>query len=323
MSTLNQLDAEAEAAAGGEIAPFAESGVARQQASAAQEVQAAVFLAKRYPRNEDAAFAQIVRSCQRFGFAENVEYSFPRAGQDVSGPSVYLAREMARAWGNLIYGHRVIGESDQAIIGEAFAWDLQTNARVSCEFKVPKLIQRKDKKTKVTTWVKPDERDLRELLNNIAARNYRNCILSLMPSDYVDDAVEAARATVSAGMKADPEKAKKQAIVAFGKLNITPDMIEEYLGHPLGQSSPDELTKLRAIWTSIRDGHSKWADYVKPADDGKLSGSVDAPAAASATATVTASTDPNRGHNAANPAPSEFSQQDSLALDAKIAQEGK
>lgn len=62
------------------------------------EIQSAIVVARRFPRNEDQAFAKLMRSCARTSFAEDTVYNFPRAGQAVSGPSVNLAREAARLW---------------------------------------------------------------------------------------------------------------------------------------------------------------------------------------------------------------------------------
>ena len=70
----------------------------------AQEVQAAVFMAKRFPRNENEALARILRACDRVGLATKAVYSYPKGGSKVSGPSVRLAEAMAQAWGNIQSG---------------------------------------------------------------------------------------------------------------------------------------------------------------------------------------------------------------------------
>src|SRR5690625_3214268 len=75
----------------------AASAVAREEA----ELKGAIFLAREFPRDEFKAYNQIVKTCARPNFAENALYSFPRGGQTVKGPSVQLAREIARCWGNI------------------------------------------------------------------------------------------------------------------------------------------------------------------------------------------------------------------------------
>jgi hypothetical protein len=240
------------------------SELAPTSAAAAQqfEIQSAIVLARKFPRNEDAAFEKLMRSCKRTGFAEEAEYSFPRGGANVVGPSVTLAREAARVWGNIRYGLEILRDDKDGRQIRGWAWDLETNTKVAAEDEFQKLIQRKRKDGKGTEWLPPDERDLRELTNRRGAILIRNCILQLLPSDLIDDARNQAHTTLRSKAEQDPDGARKQVILAFGGLNITPAMLEAYLGHPVGQSSPDELTKLRTIFQSVRDGNSKWDDYL-------------------------------------------------------------
>ena len=78
----------------------AEMMISRQ----AQEVQAAMIVAKKFPRDEYEATERIKRACQRTTLAEQAIYSYPRGGQNVTGPSIRLAEAMAQCWGNLDYG---------------------------------------------------------------------------------------------------------------------------------------------------------------------------------------------------------------------------
>ena len=67
--------------------------VASTQALA--EVQAAMVVAKRFPRDETAAYSAIMTACKRPSLAEQAMYSYPRGGQKVTGPSIRLAETMA------------------------------------------------------------------------------------------------------------------------------------------------------------------------------------------------------------------------------------
>jgi hypothetical protein len=260
------------------------------EAAARAEIQSALVLAQRMPRDEERVYAALLRSCRRSSFAARTEYSFKRGrkktiGADgreewvdnyVTGPSVILAREAARAWGNIRYGTDVISDADDERTISGWAWDLETNTKVSYTDRFSKLIQRRvGKGAEATTeWVIPDERDLRELTNRRGAILERNAILKLIPADFVEDAINAARRTSASEVESDPDAARKKLVLAFDELNIQADAIAVYLGHPIAQASPAEMVKLRAIWTSIRDGNSTWAEYVKPATDpatGRLS----------------------------------------------------
>jgi len=226
------------------------------QASAQHEIQSAIVIAKRFPRSEDGAYAQLLRACERPSFAEDAAYSYPRGGTTVSGPSIYLAREFARAWGNIRHGCYVTYDDDELRTIRAWAWDMQTNTRVEAEDSFKKLIYRKGK-----GWIPPDERDLRELTNRRAAIAKRNCLLELLPSDMVEDALEQSRKTLADKAAKDPDAARKQIVKAFADLNVPIAELEAHLGHPLAQCSPQELATLRQTYKSIRDGNSTWRDH--------------------------------------------------------------
>lgn len=232
-----------------------------------KEIEAAVILARRFPRNEDQAFLKIMKSLDRWAFADKATYEFPRGGTTVSGPSIYLMREMARCWGNILYGFTIVSEDEQTVLARCHAWDLETNCRNFAEVSVRKLVQRKvdeiqdGRKVAVTRWIAPDARDLRELVNNMAARTVRNCIQAVMPRDFVEDAKKKAAEVVEKGVKDDPEGARKSLVLGFGKLNVTPLMLEAYLGHSLAECSPAELVTLRGIWKTIETGQTTWLEY--------------------------------------------------------------
>ena len=253
-----------------ELAPSA------AEAAAQHEIQGAIILARKFPRNEDQAYAALMRSCQRTSFADGASYSFPRGGAAVEGPSVKLAREAARLWGNILVRLEVLRDDDDSRHIRAVAWDLQTNARHTAEDQFQKLIFRKGKNGAEGRWVKPDERDLRELTNRRGAILERNCILKLMPPDMIDEARQQANDTLVKGAAQDPDGERKKAIRAFSELNVTPEMLEAYLKHPLAQSTPAEIADLRKIYASIRDGNSTWSDYVeRPVAAGPEKGNLD------------------------------------------------
>ena len=204
--------------------PTTELAVRRDVARVVQEVQGAIIVAQRFPRNEDEARVKLLRACKRPTFAENAEYEFPRGGNDVSGPSVQLAREAARVWGNIQYGFEIVSEDEVWRSIRAYAWDVETNSKPFQEDRFKKLIQRRNKETRVTEWVKPDERDLRELTNRRAAICYRNCILQIIPSDLIQEAIDESRSTLRNRAAADPDGERKRILDAFANdLNVMPN----------------------------------------------------------------------------------------------------
>ncbi len=255
------------------------AAVGREEAG----IQAAFVVAKRFPRDEDRAYTRVMQSCKRPRFADGAEYSFPRGGASVSGPSVKLARELARLWGNLRYGIRLVAVDDDTVHGMGWALDCETNTQVESEFKIRKLVQRKrfngdsspdelGETSGKNKWVKPDERDLRELINKHGAIAVRNALLQLLPPDIVEDALSESRRTQRDDVHSQPmEDVVRKLLIAFEGKGVDKSMIEGLLRHKLSLVTEEELVELRRVFNSIKDGNSTREDHfdVSMADDPK------------------------------------------------------
>lgn len=235
-----------------------ELAVSSAQEMARAEIESSITIARKFPRDESQAFARLMKSCKRPSFAKGVEYSYPRGGKQIHGPSVKVAREAARLWGNLRHGLEIVRDDEDSRQIRGYAWDVETNVKVSAEHEFRKLIFRKK-----DGWIKPDERDLRELTNKHGAILQRNCLLQILPPDLIEDAVNESLMTMRDDDAKDPEGARKRLIMAFESLNISPKMLSKYLGHPVDELQPEGVEELRGIFASIKDGNSKWADYTK------------------------------------------------------------
>ena len=233
-----------------------ELAIAGATAEKQHEIQSAIVSARKFPRNEDLCFQKLMKACSRPSFAEDARYSFPRAGTEVTGPSVNLAREAARIWGNIRFGLYIVREDHETLLIRGWAWDVETNTKVEHDDNFKKLIYRKQ-----GGWLTPDERDLRELVNRRGAILVRNSLLQVMPKDLIEDALFACRQALQQSAKENPDAARKKLLVDFNSINITVEHLEKRLGHPYAQSTPDELSELRGIYKSIADGNSKWNDY--------------------------------------------------------------
>lgn len=233
--------------------------MAKEQA----EIQAAIVVAKRFPRNELQVIQSLMTSCRRTSFAEKAEYKYPRGNQTVSGPSIYFAREAARLWGNIRFGVHVVRDDEDSRQLQGWAWDLETNTKIVAEDHFKKQVFRKYKDGREGgQYIKAEDRELRELTNKCAAFLVRNCLLQMLPADIVQDAIATARETVKEKAKQDPAGERKKVVAAFAQINVTVLGLEKYLGHPLAECSPSEIADLRGIYKSISEGNSKWSDYV-------------------------------------------------------------
>ncbi len=244
-----------------DVSTGGELQIASSVASATQEIQAAIFLSKKFPRNYDAAWAAFQLACRRETLAKSANYSYPRAGQNITGPSVYLARAGAQCYGNVRYGITVLRDDVDSMSIEGFAWDIENNIKVTYPDTFKKLIYRKK-----AGWVKPDERDLRELVFRRGAILVRNALLSILPRDYIEDAQAICRETLTKGIK-DPAGEKKRIILEYQQHNISVEMISKYLGHE--DWTGEDLVNLREMLNAIKDGMATVNDYFRASGDEK------------------------------------------------------
>lgn len=234
--------------------------VAIEESRAVAEAQGKLVVAKRFPRNEHAAYSKILESCKRLGLAEDATYSFPKGGKTVSGPSIRLAEELARVWGNIDYGIRELSRKDGVSEMESYAWDLETNTSSRQTFSVKHWIDTRDggKAAK-------DERDIYEITANQGARRLRARILAVIPGDIVEQALEECRKTLT-GNNTEPLADRiRKMIASFDKLGIPAAHLERRLGHTLDKILPDEFVDLQGIYKSIKDGMTTASEWFSEA----------------------------------------------------------
>jgi len=239
----------------------------RGAAEAQAEIQAAIIVALKFPRNEDAAYQKLLGACRRPSFARESFYRFPRGKGDdqvmVEGPSVNLAREAARVYRHMRWGISVLSETKDERQIEGWAYDLENNNKVSQQDQFGKIVYRRTE-----GWIPANERELRELTGRRGAILYRNCLLQLLPKDWIEDAIGLAKQTLRDDAAKDPETERKRIIVGFSNLNIRVEALEQFLGHKIGECSPAELVDLRAVYKSIADGATTWGDHTRAKKEG-------------------------------------------------------
>lgn len=228
------------------------------------EAQGKLVIAKRFPRNQAVAYANIIDACRRPGLAEEACYSFPRGGEVVSGPAIRLAEMLAANWGNVDYGLRELSRKDGVSEMEAYAWDLETNVMSSQKFTVRHIRDTRGGGKALT-----DERDIYELTANMGARRLRARILAILPADLVQAAVDQCGKTLASGGDLPMADRIRSMVLAFKTLGVPASLIEKRLGHTLDSLTGEELADLRKIHNSLRDGMSKLTDWFgdKPADE--------------------------------------------------------
>lgn len=225
-------------------------------------VQAQVGLAKRYPRDEEAAHDRLIQTCKRPAFAEKALYAYPRGGAMIIGPGIRVAEEAARVWGNIQTGFIVVDDSPTSRTIRGMAWDLESNAMKFAEDTFEKLIYRKQ-----GGWQKPDERDLRELTNKRAAILVRNCTFQLLPVDLLDEITATCKASCSKGGTKKAQAETPKIVDAFAALGIAKKELEDYMKREVEKFTAEDLAILRPIYNAIKDGVAKKDEYFKPVQD--------------------------------------------------------
>jgi hypothetical protein len=221
----------------------------------ASEMQAAVFMAKQFPRDQVAATDRILIACQRESLAAKACYCYARGGTDISGASIRLAEAIATNWGNLDCGIVELDRNEQESTVLAYAWDLETNYRCTKTFTVPHVRDTKGGGKKLT-----DSRDIYEHIANNGARRLRACILGVVPGDVVDAAVEQCNKTLTQKADTSPETLKK-LVTKFAEFGVTKEAIEKRIQRKIESIRPAQLVGLRSIYNSLKDGMSEPADW--------------------------------------------------------------
>lgn len=287
-------NALAKASSTAELAPAQERNAAAmalaEQARAGVEARALVAL--RRPRNIDVVRDELLRDCKRPTFANAALYSMPIGDDRVEGLSIRFAEACVQAMGNLEVDVSWIHDDDERVKLLVAACDLEKNTRITATVDVPKVVIRKrppkDKRaivdTRINSWgdltyiVRADEQAIRPKINAEVSKAMRTAVLRLIPGWLKDEAIEQIRATMRDQAAEDPDAYRRKIVDAFSALGVRPAALGTYLGHDLGEASPDELLELRAVYSAVKDGIASWADILAaktgeaPEDDEEAQG---------------------------------------------------
>ena len=236
--------------------------VAIEASRAIAEAQGKLVIAKKFPRNEIAAYAKAMEACQRPTMAAKAFYSFPRGGQTVEGPTIRFAEELARCWGNIDYGIKELSQDDGKSEMQAYAWDLETNAQSVQNFTNPHQREKTDKRTRTTVMENlTSQRDIYENNANMATRRLRSRLLAILPSWFVEDAINECKRTLAGKNDTPLIDRVKNMVVQFAKMGVTQEQIEKRLKKKIETMNSDDFVEFIGIYNAIKQGESKIADW--------------------------------------------------------------
>lgn len=225
------------------------SVVSIEQQRAIAEAQGQLVLAKRFPRNFAQAMEEILTSCAYMEFAEEAFYALPRGGQTVRGPSIRLAEEIARCYGNFQYGHRELARNEGESVVEVYAWDVEKNNRSTRQITIPHIMDTRSGGKKLT-----GQKEITDYIANVASKQMRSRILALLPKPLVAAAIKRCEMTLAGTGEQTIQQRLEKMQGMFIKYGVTVKMLESYLNHPLAETTTDEITDLIAVYTAIKDG---------------------------------------------------------------------
>lgn len=232
-----------------------DSGTKIQESKEVALILASMSMAKRDRRNESQAYIDIIDACKRITLADQAVYAYPRGGKMVTGASIRLAEVLAQKYGNVRIEISIVKQDQHQTEAVATAIDMQSNYVVSQGFIVPHKRTTK-KEVKVLT----DERDIREMVQNIGSRILRGCILRVIPGDITEAALRQCEKT-QASSDVPIAQQIKNMIVAFDELGVKVEHLEKRLGHNLDATIPAEIVTLKAIYKSLKDGMADRSDF--------------------------------------------------------------
>ena len=240
--------------------------IAVEQQRAIAEVQARMIIARANPRDPRRTTDKILNDCTRVTLADHAIYQYARGGTDIRGPTIRLAEAIAQRWGNIASGIKEIARRDGYSECVAYAWDLETGYYDERQFQVRHWRDRKQGGGYQLT----DERDIYELIANFGQRRKRAVLLTVIPGDVVEAALEQCEKTMQAGADVTPEGIKKLA-EAFAEFGVIQTQIETRIQRRLDAIRPAQVVMLRKIYNSLRDGISTAADWFDEPEAGAAS----------------------------------------------------
>lgn len=220
-----------------------------EQSRAVAEVQAAVTVAQRCPRNEAEALNKAMATCKMIEVAETAFFKLPRGKESVTGETIHLAVELARCWGNISYGVMELDRDDHRGHSEmlAFAWDLETNSQSRMTFIVP---HKRDTKHGAKALV--DMRDIYENNANMGARRLRECIFRVLPAWLKERAKAECYQTLERGEGEAPLPVRiADALSAFEGIGVSVERLEGKFGASSGWTATD-VVQMQVSFRSIK-----------------------------------------------------------------------
>jgi len=193
----------------------------------------------------------------------------------IEGPSIRFAESAIRAMTNIFTEVNVISEDSRREVLHIAVTDLEANATYETEVIVPKTVERSKLRKgqqpiskrvnsydKMVFVVEATDDDMTMKRNALISKAVRTLGLRLIPGWLLDEAISLCKRTMAQKDAEDPDKARRVLLDAFSEVGVPADQVELYLGHSPDTASPAELSELRAVFATVRDGELSWHEVL-------------------------------------------------------------
>jgi len=270
-------------------APAAGTEIATTAAAAetAAMIQARYIMAIKAPRNIEQVRLDLLKECSRPSFAlvdekgqSSALYRKPvgwdpdtRQQTFVEGLGIRFAEVAMRCMKNLMAESFTVQENDNHRVIRVIVIDLESNISYAKSITLAKTVERKNPRRgaiiigqrtnsqgETTFTVKATDDDLATKEAAQISKAVRTLILRMVPGDLQDECEQKIRDVRAGKITEDPDAAKRKIIDGMALQNVSVVQLEEFLGHPVEECSPQEILNLQALYGAIRDGETTWAE---------------------------------------------------------------
>lgn len=249
-----------------------EVATAAAAAHARAVVESRFVMAMRNPRNMDVVRQDLLKECKRPSFANNPSAFYKKPiGQGVEGLGIRFVEVALRCMKNVLVETKMVFEDDKTEVHNVSVTDLESNTTYPMDVKVSKTVERskpsddgsfisvrKNSYGKMVYTVPANDDDLLNKRGALISKAIRTLGLRIIPGDLQDEAETIIKRVRQDHAAQDPDAGRKAIVDAFGSFNITADMLEDYLEHPISQCTPAEIADLRALYGAIKEGEATW-----------------------------------------------------------------
>jgi len=253
-------------------------------------IQAMFIVALNRPRDIDRFEQNILRECDRPGFAEVARYERP-VGKEFNkitgewedkiaeGWSIRFAEAVMRHWTNVFCDAKSAYEDERKRIVRMAVIDLESNITISSELHMAKTVERRGRGRKRDE--PPEGREVLgqrinskgdpvfivaatdDELNSKQANHWSKFIrnvLRFVPGDVLDKCLERVQSVLDnqAG-----DEAREKLRTGFDALGISATDLQTYLGHAIKDTTKKELAALRKLYTAIKENEIGWSEAIE------------------------------------------------------------